>query len=114
VLITVNGEHVNYSTLPMHQEAFRQWVEHGRLPGDTLQMILRHDLWAVLRCDQHTLAALPDILRWLHNHAPSNCHGSDSAIAEWCHLHANERNTHIAEPLRSVVNVFSGGTHEQD
>ena len=82
----VDGMAVDYSALPERlRDAMRLWIEKGIDPGTGtgLKMILAHDLFAVLYCDGQTVAELPPILRWLHNHAPSGCHGNAKVVDAW-------------------------------
>jgi hypothetical protein len=80
----VDGESVYYRTCPdQHREALRLWIEKGVDPGTGLKMILAHDLFAVCYCDESTVAELPTLLRWLHNHAPRLCHGSKERVEAW-------------------------------
>lgn len=85
--VTVDGEPINYSGLPDHQHAFRMWIEHGVCPGTGIYAILRHDLMAICICDDETVRQLPQIMRWLHNHAPSACHGSTEKVTAWKKAH---------------------------
>ena len=80
----VDGIPVDYSTCPAnHRESVRRWIEGGIHPGSGLNAVLRHDLEAVVICDDDTVKQLPALLRWLHNHAPSLCHGSRESVEAW-------------------------------
>ena len=82
--MTVDGIEIDYSGLPeAHRERVRLYIEHGAYPGFGWRAILSHDLEAVVRCDDATVAVLPQIYRWMHNHAPSQCHGSAARMAQW-------------------------------
>jgi len=88
----VDGDPVDYSTCPAaHREAMRLWVEKGIFPGTGLDMVLRHDLEVVTYCDDETVRQLPLLFRWLHNHAPSLCHGSRERVEAWGKARRAER-----------------------
>jgi len=60
------------------------YVEKGYLPGGFLTGVLRNDLMlAVLRADQQSLKALPEIMRYIWNHIPAACWGSEKKMSEW-------------------------------
>lgn len=85
--ITVDGIAVDYSTLPetrgYNRESIRLYIEHRCDPGAGWRMILAHDLWAVLYCDAETVRGMREICLWLHNYAPSACHGSRERVEAW-------------------------------
>jgi hypothetical protein len=107
---TVDGEQVNYNGLPSgNQDTIRMYIEHGYEPGSGTRAILENRLMAVLMCDDATVAAMPQIVRWLYNHAPSGCHGSPERVDRWMRERRaeRERNSQVAEPLRGIVNGIS-------
>ena len=64
--------------------ALRRYIEFRIPPGDFLRAVLSNDLFeAVGRADMASLAALPNLVIWLHNYTPSGCHGSPAAFAYW-------------------------------
>jgi hypothetical protein len=109
--VMVDGERVQYDGLPSgNRETVRRYIEHGYEPGSGTRAILENRLMAVLMCDDETVAAMPQIVRWLHNHAPSECHGSQERVDRWMRERraARERNARVAEPLRGIVNSIGG------
>lgn len=61
-----------------------RWIEHGVLPGEFLQAVLRNDLReAVGRADAENLAALPAYIGYLYNEAPGGCWGSLEHMTKW-------------------------------
>ena len=52
--------------------------------GSFLRAILENDLMhAVGRADTDNLAALTEIVQYVHWEMPSNCHGSKAAVVAW-------------------------------
>lgn len=111
-LITVDGAAIDYSGLPQnHRESFRLYIEHGYHPGSGISAILQNDLRACIMVDAETFQQLPKIYRWVVNHAPSLCWGSEERVMQWGttirRLREQERNSQVAEPLRGIVNSIS-------
>lgn len=80
--------------LPPHLiEGVERWIEHGITPGSFLRAVIRNDLsQAVLRADEISLEALPNIIRWFLNYAPEGSYGSDKVFSQWpMYLKALER-----------------------
>lgn len=64
--------------------ALDRWIEHGQLPGEFLQAVLRNDLReAVGRADPENLIALPAYVGYLYNEAPGACSGSPEKVQAW-------------------------------
>lgn len=78
-------DRVDYGGLPAGlREGMRLWIEQGLLPGHFLQAVLRNDLAdAIVRADEENLKRLPEIVRWLHNEAPTRCHGEPMTVTRW-------------------------------
>jgi hypothetical protein len=82
--LTIDGKPVDYSGLPEFcRETVERYIEKGIHPGQGWSAILSNDLRAVLICDDQTVAALPQIMRWLHNHAPHGSFGNSLFIQDW-------------------------------
>jgi hypothetical protein len=80
----VDGAAIRYELLPEdYRGVMRRYIENRLDPGTGWQLILAHDLAAVCYCDDSLAHNAPLIFRWLHNHAPSACHGSKEKIEEW-------------------------------
>ncbi len=69
---------------PLIREGLSNYIEHHSPTGGCLRAILANDLTgAMVRADPDTLAALPTIVCFLRNEAPSLCHGSYEAVTAW-------------------------------
>jgi hypothetical protein len=73
------------AALPHHlQEGLREYLVARQPVGGFLTAVLANDLsGAVLRADPVSEAALKDLARFLHNHAPPDAHGSAEAVHQW-------------------------------
>jgi hypothetical protein len=82
----------NY-TIPKHtQEALINYVERGYEPGDFLYCVLGNNLLgAVSRADAQNLPALKDIVQFVHNELPNNCHGSEAVVIRFLQEHLGQR-----------------------
>lgn len=110
--VLVDGAVVDYSGMPAeHAVTMRLYIEHGCEPGSGFTAILSNDLRAVVMVDADTFQQLPTIYRWLVNYAPSQAWGSRESMRAWMRERRaeRERNAHVAEPLRSVINGFAEG-----
>ena len=82
--VMVDGAAVEYGRLPEFcREIVRRYLEAGIDPGYGWRLILASDLEAVVACDADTVACLPDIYKWLHNHMPSRAWRSDEKVRVW-------------------------------
>ena len=64
--------------------AINRWVEYRDYPGSFVMRVLCNDLIGTVRSsDEHSLAALPIILRYLHNEVPTECYGSEDKVTAW-------------------------------
>lgn len=64
--------------------ALECWIQHGQIPGEFLQAVLRNDLReAVGRADPGNLVALPAYIGFLYNEAPGGCWGSLENVKAW-------------------------------
>ena len=62
----------------------REYVETHTPPGSFLTAVFCNDLTnAVARADKYSLAAIRDIVLYVHNECPSACHGSAEAFKNW-------------------------------
>jgi hypothetical protein len=69
---------------PLTVEMLNRWVSYGIPPGHFLTAVLCNDLrTAVMRADDANARALPDIVKWIFNHAPEACWGSPQAVNRW-------------------------------
>ena len=64
--------------------AIHRWVEYRDYPGGFVTRLLCNDLVGTMRAaDPQSLAALPIILRYLHNEVPALCWGSEDKVTAW-------------------------------
>ena len=66
--------------------AIHRWVEYRDYPGGFVTRMLCNDLSGTLKAaDPQSLAALPTLLRYLHNEVPALCWGSEEKVTAWNH-----------------------------
>tara|TARA_B100000949_G_scaffold135172_1_gene119060 strand:- start:2259 stop:2624 length:366 start_codon:yes stop_codon:yes gene_type:complete len=64
--------------------AINRWVQYRDYPGSFTTRLLCNDLIGTVRsADEESLAALPIILRYLHNEVPTQCYGSEDKVTAW-------------------------------
>jgi hypothetical protein len=82
------GMHVPQDTL----ETLNRYIEHGIPTGGFLEAVINNDLYcAVARADDNNIRALPAIVSYLYNEAPSSCWGRANAFEKWIERAALER-----------------------
>jgi hypothetical protein len=65
-------------------DGLRNYIAGRRPVGSFLTAVLSNDLaGAVVRADPGNKFALPEIVLFLHNYAPSPCWGSPEAVEAW-------------------------------
>lgn len=71
--------------MPRHlYDSLVAYAADHRPTGGFLRACLRNDLCgAACGADTESLAALPVIVRFIHNELPSRCHGSREAVEAW-------------------------------
>ncbi len=81
----MSDELIDYSVLPKHlQNALREYIERGHIPGDFLTAVLSNNLMGAFSlADEISKPALGDILQFLWNAAPSACWGSKEFMTRW-------------------------------
>ena len=66
------------------QQGLLRYLENGISPGHFLTAVLTNNLFdAIGRADELSLAALPDICKFLYNYAPSGCWGSKEKMVKY-------------------------------
>lgn len=61
-----------------------RYVEFGIEPGSFLMAVLTNDLvGAVGRADVENIKRIPEIVRYVYNHLPSGCWGSNEIVEEY-------------------------------
>jgi hypothetical protein len=82
---------LNFSTynVPLHtQAALEDYIEKGIPTGGFLYAVLSNNLVdAVCRADAQNLSCLKDIVQWLYNEAPHDCHGSEARVLRFMQDH---------------------------
>ena len=76
---------IDYKRIPDYtMDAIRRYLDHHLQPGGFLLAVLSNDLReAVGRADENNQQALPDIVSWLYNEAPSTCWGTPERVEQW-------------------------------
>ena len=79
--------------VPEHtQTALTDYIERGIPVGGFLHAVLSNDLFgAVGRADSQNLPALKNIVNWVYNRAPQNCHGSEALVLRWIQEHPSRK-----------------------
>lgn len=66
------------------QGGLRRYFEDRIETGGFLRAVLENDLHGAIRkADASSELALPQLVRWLYNHAPFCGHGSKLAVHDW-------------------------------
>jgi hypothetical protein len=75
----------DWEKVPAHlRKGLRAYLVERRRPGQFLSALLRNDLAdTVLRADDDSVAALRDLVLFLHNCAPGPSHGSEAVFEAW-------------------------------
>ena len=76
---------IDYSKVPAHLvQGLGSYIENGILPGSFLQALICNNLAKTLYCaDGRGFAALPGLIEFLQEKAPSACWGSAEAMELW-------------------------------
>ena len=76
---------IDYSKLPDYmQEPARCYIEEGRPTGSFLRALFSNDLMETFgRADDTNRAMIFEWVRFVHNEAPSGCHGSPQMVKAW-------------------------------
>lgn len=65
-------------------ESLDRYVNHGIKPGGFLEAVLANDLMESFgRADMGNRLSLFDILSYVYNELPANCHGSYEMVNSW-------------------------------
>ncbi len=76
-----------------------RYIIDGVPPGSFVRAVFENDLFeAIARADAESRYGLFSLVKWIHNHTPSACHGSPAKVAAWIDHHAKMR----AEAKRQV------------
>lgn len=82
-------------SIPEHmREGLRRWVYDGIMPGSFMRAVLCNDLRKAFGyADEINQLRLFDIVRFLHNIAPSMCWGSLERMNSWKGLNNLQKGT---------------------
>lgn len=81
--------------------ALERYILRGIPTGGFLDAVLSNDLrGSFARADIENREALYQIVMWLHNYAPSGCHGSKERVTDW--LKQKQREREIAQGIELV------------
>ena len=70
----------------------QRYINEGRPVGNFLKAVICNDLrLAVGYADDHNVNNLPAYTTYLHNEAPSGCHGSEAKYKAWIKKFADAR-----------------------
>ena len=77
--------HSEYHDAPVNiLAAIDRWVEYRDYPGSFVTRLLCNDLISTFRAaDPQSLAALPAILRYIHNEVPTTAYGSVEKVTAY-------------------------------
>jgi len=69
----------------------QRYIKNGILPGGFLTAVLQNDLIASFeRADQHSKAAMEDIVTYMYNYIPMAAWGSPERVRDWSELKRRE------------------------
>lgn len=84
------------------------YINDGIPLGGFLEAVFSNDRFeAFAKADAFSAAAMPAIVAWIYNYAPSDCHGSPERVAAWLarnykQIAANETDEDHCECGRSL------------
>jgi hypothetical protein len=75
----------DYSNIPKYTiEALDRYVKQKIRTGDFLYAVLTNDLFgAVGKSDMNNRKAIQDICKYVYNHIPGSCWGSEEIVENW-------------------------------
>ena len=74
-----------YNKCPEHvKQSLFHYIEYHIQLGDFLTAVLSNDLFkSFARADDINRYQLFDIVAWIYNYAPNNCHGNKDIVKAW-------------------------------
>jgi hypothetical protein len=82
------------------QDSLRRYADHGIPTGDCLRAVLANDLMAAFsRADDNTGRYMAEIVAYVYNQLPSNCHGSYEIVDAWLRKHHERRENEEKERM---------------
>ena len=74
------------------KEAMDRYAETGCPTGDFLRAVLENNLMEAFgRADEGNTRDMREIVAYVYNEIPANCHGSPEVVAEWIKKHKEAR-----------------------
>ena len=92
--------------IPPHTlETLRNYIEYGVPTGGFLHSVLTDSLFGAFgKADSENREALGDIVMFVFNEAPGDCHGSADHVKEWLEKEGRQgRDAFYAEASQSVL-----------
>lgn len=69
-------------------DSLLRYIKTGCPTGGFLRAVLSNDLFeAVARADEECVVALPVLVKWIYNEAPSACWGTEKKVDAWLAEH---------------------------
>lgn len=95
--------------LPEHlRESLDAYIETGRPTGGFLEACICNELTlAIARADDDSLQAIPAVIGYLYNHAPTGSWGNRECMKAWLEAKRTERITVLEQLTRSIPLVKS-------
>lgn len=78
-------QHSEYCRIPEHiLMGVYAYIEHRQSPGHFLQAVLSNDLFeAIGRADKEAVAALRELVVFIHCEVRSDCYGNRQKVSAW-------------------------------
>lgn len=76
---------INYESCPEHvRGGLKRYIEDCVEPGSFLVAVLSNDLFGAFgKADIKNRYDMFEIVSWIYNNAPNNCHGSRDIVRAW-------------------------------
>ena len=89
------------SDIPPHLHAgIVRYIDSGVQPGGFLTAVINGNLFdAYALADQSSKAAIPTIVEWFRQHAPTNSYASPNSVHFWVDLHRAKQ-----KPVQGAAN----------
>ena len=69
---------------PLVRDTLMRYIEFGIPTGGFLEAVLSNDLFEAMgRADSENRHQIFEIVSWIYNYAPGNCHGSRQIYNNW-------------------------------
>lgn len=74
-----------YDSIPaITKHGIENYITNGQPPSGFLEAVFQNNLFrAVSRADESNVIALPVIVKFIWNNAPSECHGTTMSVSKW-------------------------------